>query len=1372
MAPSSTARMRALVKVGLKSALQAAAVAGISIALWQAEPRLAMIWAVASSAWFMMRSYGREWRLTAWTCLLPAVSSVACVVIQTAVLPGRFPSYLGPGLFMGLLMGFISGRGHKVFVKPEGVFARKTSAFLLAWALAITATQGFALFDLKELAGLGLAGGLFSTAMVSTLSLVLFSKYRAERHKPGAPPAAPAGPGGPALRAGAASVLLVASIGFAASGLSGQLIISGFPFHVTGESLIEAGVFGNRLPTDAEIDASVRLALPAFSRLDRGPGPADGTVLEVLRDEISDARTMKFHKPGPDPVKASFLLLLVDRTSIVRYSRVQPGFDGYREESGDFSAYFVAFLRQDGPGVYNFHDQHMERYRSAEERDGAIRGWVAKYGLKDGFAAASGTVTPPRRGLNLSDPRAVAALAVSILLMLTSLGINLSTEATRLLHEAIRLGTAAPPTPANLPPLIDPETGQPLVVQDGRYQGGRPGQVWYQGRWMDRDDAQRAIGEWQARYEAERRAWFDGKTSEWERGVREKIEHENMEIDPYTGAWRRPLDPEAGPEAIPPEEGDASRPDLDLGLTGVEVSHKAAEARFAELAGLKERAEERLADARRKYEEALASGDRWLADQLKLRLDRAEANVGAINAAAEGLQARLDRRESARRDFQAGIDNVGIKDVGRELFWLPSDMYEAFANDEMFAETMKGAIAARNKLQDIMDQSEGLYGEHERALDALHDLKLKIDEARASGDKGLEARLRDQAGPIENELRRIQGEINQIHDSKRQWERKASEANLAAYTKATEMTLMGTQTAETAARVNGAIDWYRGRSIPGRTMADDGWTLADKRSLREKDLDAQHFESVDAGGRKVVDWGAADTPEAARQTTLAVLEDYQAKNLMKNAPAHIQQEWTAAVNRYRNEPLFDGMAGECNARGYLVDDHGTMRPVTREDFGTVTSSKTGAPGQDLDIQHARIVDPKTGQAIDFRDLQGVADKTCKDLGFDPVMQEIKVVGGPGGSKHVESMSVKPGSTADTMYSPGHLRRYDGSDGEQAYRVSQVKADDSVHLNDADKLSEACRTSVKDYKRVTQPLMDQREGAAPQAPFNESALKVMEDVGNGQMPPGTGNRVFRDLTGRDLADGCEKLNSMQEGVIKLDPSGPASRQSLIDDLGIGRDPRRAEAYADAVLRGDEPRLPDREVPGAKGWPEELLDRQSWPAAGRSVKEGTLNLTEGEPGGMWPEDELGIPFRSIKPEVWKTDPKFVSEERRWLERDYALGVRKPPSGPLDIDLVAGRKRSPDLEAFAQANPDFKYLDDTIRQAWDEAGCGLEPGSMLKFEEALETRGIKPEKLEQWSKVTVEGVWKPIEGGLPDRSVVLPGGGPSIVKGQGDFGTKVIK
>ena len=1375
MAPLSPAQAKALVRAGLKSLKQTLLVVGVSIVLWQMNATLALLWGIVSSGFFLLRSYGKEWRLTAVTCLLPAACSIGCFVFQAALLPsGRWQAFLGPGLVTGLVLGFVSGRGHKVFIKENQVFARRTLFYLLAWFATTAATQGFALFNLKDLVALGLTGGIFSTAMVTAVSVILYRKYLAEKNL--RPPSVSTGRPGPVIPA----VLLILALA-----ASARAVDLNYRFNDQAQlySFVEGFVKAARIP-------GAPLYWPTSIDYSRH-WPA-GLQLYTYgwdfhsQDSDYSLKVQFYHFPdNPAPPVPTYEARVPGESS-----GPFPSLDLGEQSSiqQDYDPPGVLGLNPGGQTYYNMYirgGRWLLRLEVSMADRGAPSGLdvsmeFAKQVWSQFLAALAGykapvEIIPPKRVV-LSDPKAVAALVTIILLILSSLGVNISTSlAEALTAELTKAGRspaskpAAPkPAPPNLTPLFDPESGKDLVIQDGRYKDGKPGQVWYRDQWMDRPAAEAAIAAWEEQYNAERRQWFDARSSEWEKGVQEKIEKENMEIDPYTGAWRKPLDPEERPIVIPPESGDASRDDLDFGLTGVEVSHKTTEARFAELAGIKEKALERLDEARAKYEEALAGGDQWLADKLKERLDRAAGRVDAVDHAAADLQRRVDLRALQKQKFQEGIDNVSAWGVIKELSQLPYQIYESWKNDPGFVETMKDAIAARNKLQDSMDEAPGLYDEHQEALSRLHDIKLQIDEARRNGDKGLEARLRAEAEPLKDDLRRIEDDLNQIHEAKRQWERRASQANLAAYVKATDLVLTGTQTPANAATVNNVIDWYRRRSIPGKTMADSGWTLSDKRSIAEMDLDAEHFQGLRAGSDKVIAWKASANPEEFKKATLDVLEDYQAKRLMKAAPPSIQKEWTAAVDLHRDQPLFRGMAEEANSRGWVTNDKGTLRAVSNEDFGRVTSSKTGAPGQDLDVMYGEIIDAKTKKPVGFRELQDAADKTCARLGFDPAKQEIKVVGGPQGSQHMEAMSIKPGYSADTMYAAGHLRRYDGYDAEQAYRVTKVKGEDSLHLSEADKLSEACRTSVKDYDRVSQNLINTRAGAEAAPPFSEKAIKVMDDVGKGVLPPGTGNRKFRDLAGMDLKDGCEKLNSLQETVVKLDPSPRVSKQEIIDFPGTTNADKvaRAEAYADMAVRGDSPRLPDRKLVGAEGWPKELIDNQKWPESMGSVKAGTIKTWAQDQAVWWPEDEVKVPFRSIAPQKWKLDGKFVTEEQRWIMRDKELGLRPMESTPVDIDQILRIRRPPELDALAAANPEFERLDNTVRAAWKEAGGGTDPDSWANLQESLGARGVDERLFEVWYKGATEGKWIPSNN---VGSVVAPGVGSRIANRAGDFGTK---
>ncbi|MBN1545184.1 MAG: hypothetical protein JW902_00835 [Syntrophaceae bacterium] len=91
--------------------------------------------------------------------------------------------------------------------------------------------------------------------------------------------------------------------------------------------------------------------------------------------------------------------------------------------------------------------------------------------------------------------------------------------------------------PEPQPPLIDPETGQPLIVQDGRYEGGRTGQVWYQGRWMDRSQAAQIIANKEAAYDRDRQKWFDERSAEWEKNVQRSRERDGYTYDAEKDTW-------------------------------------------------------------------------------------------------------------------------------------------------------------------------------------------------------------------------------------------------------------------------------------------------------------------------------------------------------------------------------------------------------------------------------------------------------------------------------------------------------------------------------------------------------------------------------------------------------------------------------------------------------------------------------------------------------------------------------------------------------------------------------------------------------------------------------------------------------------------
>lgn len=92
---------------------------------------------------------------------------------------------------------------------------------------------------------------------------------------------------------------------------------------------------------------------------------------------------------------------------------------------------------------------------------------------------------------------------------------------------------------ATAPPLTDPDTQARLVVHDGvsdygeGYEGGKRGQVWYDDRWMDREQAEELLRS-RAEQNGARPAWvhpeYEREQLEW---WRSNLEDEQMRLESY-----------------------------------------------------------------------------------------------------------------------------------------------------------------------------------------------------------------------------------------------------------------------------------------------------------------------------------------------------------------------------------------------------------------------------------------------------------------------------------------------------------------------------------------------------------------------------------------------------------------------------------------------------------------------------------------------------------------------------------------------------------------------------------------------------------------------------------------------------------------------
>ncbi|KAF5435154.1 hypothetical protein C5S35_11935 [Candidatus Methanophagaceae archaeon] len=95
----------------------------------------------------------------------------------------------------------------------------------------------------------------------------------------------------------------------------------------------------------------------------------------------------------------------------------------------------------------------------------------------------------------------------------------------------------------SISPLIDPDTGEQLTVHDGTYEGGKTGQVWYDGQWLDRGTAAQWIAERcdeLTQRQHERESFWSDVDRDKEQRIRDRADHlrdEGYVYDPAQDTW-------------------------------------------------------------------------------------------------------------------------------------------------------------------------------------------------------------------------------------------------------------------------------------------------------------------------------------------------------------------------------------------------------------------------------------------------------------------------------------------------------------------------------------------------------------------------------------------------------------------------------------------------------------------------------------------------------------------------------------------------------------------------------------------------------------------------------------------------------------------
>lgn len=174
---------RAAAKGIAKSVALSAAVLGPGfVMLIMGMTVLGMLWLFIGSFAMMAWSYRKPWRLGAIACLIPPVAAAICYVLQLLLFGVAAPPLVliaGAGV-AGLAVGFWRAGTHEVKRDESGaIIAERTIGYLLVWAAAYGATQLLGFVAISELAiRAGLITGAFTTAMLATVSIVVWRQFK------------------------------------------------------------------------------------------------------------------------------------------------------------------------------------------------------------------------------------------------------------------------------------------------------------------------------------------------------------------------------------------------------------------------------------------------------------------------------------------------------------------------------------------------------------------------------------------------------------------------------------------------------------------------------------------------------------------------------------------------------------------------------------------------------------------------------------------------------------------------------------------------------------------------------------------------------------------------------------------------------------------------------------------------------------------------------------------------------------------------------------------------------------------------------------------------------------------------------------------
>ncbi len=558
---------QAVIRSLLKNLVVSGLVVGASVFLMQMNRLLGVLVLGLYSCIMVVRACGQERPLGWFTSLAPGVISLACFLLSLFLFPTGVVGDETPiGLVAGLLPGFLMARTHDVFQKNGRVYARRTYGYLAIWAVCYMGMQASALLGMSRVTYFAMFLHGFSSGMMIALSLLLLKKYlAASRGKPGsglqngirsaATTALLFMVLGLALYASTANAWarIVQSAQEAADIVlqNGDIPgLSKLPFRNNYRRMIDANIAEMRrngiqvldigavvmqdtpdklawhvsfdvalfaLPDETTADVAMKVMMQQLRRNSSSLHFFRGVGKVAVQSSV-DSATVGFLQTGPWLVGVSCFEQRRGSSSAFRERLV---FRIMQLADGRLRGLRLAGMSQPATSFRGSGRQSTGRFSSgtgdysdAGNRRRGNSSWESSGGgsSSDSFSSKLQHIADRFDSWQLSREAVTVGLVAALIQLLLGMGMNVAmaaaqaaaTEAAQAADKVSMDIAADDSQAASRPPLIDPETGEPLEVQDGRYQGGKLGQVWYDGKWMDYDDAKSAIDSTRRELEEER----------------------------------------------------------------------------------------------------------------------------------------------------------------------------------------------------------------------------------------------------------------------------------------------------------------------------------------------------------------------------------------------------------------------------------------------------------------------------------------------------------------------------------------------------------------------------------------------------------------------------------------------------------------------------------------------------------------------------------------------------------------------------------------------------------------------------------------------------------------------------------------------------